>query len=147
MGALADLDGVLTALKTIKEQGVWLEITTLLIPGQNDDPEEVREMCQWIKSDLGSDTPLHFSRFYPQYRLRNVPPTPVSTLKKAREIGLEAGLHYVYVGNVPGDEGENTICPKCGDVVIRRIGYTIRENKLRGGNCSSCGYRIAGVWK
>ncbi|MCR4439682.1 MAG: AmmeMemoRadiSam system radical SAM enzyme [bacterium] len=138
---------VMDTLLTLKKQGMWTEIVYLVIPTKNDDEGEIREMCQWVASDLGKDTPVHFTRFHPEYRLRNLPPTPVSTLRKAREIGLKQGLHYVYVGNVPGEEGENTFCPHCGKVVIRRVGYTIRENNLKGDRCGSCGGQIAGVWR
>jgi pyruvate formate lyase activating enzyme len=137
---------VMETLVTLKKQKMWTEIVYLVIPTKNDDEGEIREMCQWVVSDLGRETPVHFTRFHPEYRLRNLPPTPVSTLRKAREIGLKQGLHFVYVGNVPGEEGENTFCPHCGKVVIRRIGYTIRENNLKGDRCGSCGGLIAGVW-
>ncbi len=141
------LQPVLDALVQLKSRKMWTEIVYLVIPGKNDDEGELKEMCQWIRHDLGPETPLHFSRFHPQYRLLNIPPTPVETLRKARDIGLKAGLHYVYVGNVPGEEGENTRCPECGKLVIRRVGYTIRENLLKDGKCGSCGATIAGVWE
>ncbi len=137
---------VMDTLVTLKKQKMWTEIVYLVVPTKNDDEGEIREMCQWVASELGKETPVHFTRFHPQYRLRNLPPTPVSTLRKAREIGFKEGLSFVYVGNVPGEEGENTFCPHCGKVVIRRVGYSIRENNLRGDRCGSCGGTIAGVW-
>jgi pyruvate formate lyase activating enzyme len=140
------LNPVLETLKILKEQGVWLEITNLVVPTLNDDPEEIKAMCQWIKDNLGPDVPLHFSRFYPMYKLKNLPPTPIKTLEKAREIALETGLHYVYIGNVPGHEGENTYCPDCGKLLIRRFGFSILENHINNGKCEYCGQEISGVW-
>lgn len=140
------LDTVLETLKILKKSGTWLELTTLVIPTLNDDPSEIKKMCVWIKENLGPETPIHFSRFWPQYKLTNLPPTPTSTLEKIREIALQAGLQYVYLGNLSGHKAENTYCPKCGKVVIRRIGYTVRENNVKKGNCKACGQPIAGVW-
>ena len=141
------LQPVLESLKTIKKEGVWLEVTNLIIPGLNDNPEEIKEMCIWIKKNLGEDTPLHFSRFYPTYKLKNLFPTPVESLEKAREIALNVGLKYVYIGNVPGHSGEITYCPKCGKVLVRRIGYRILENNIVDGKCKFCGEKIPGRWK
>ena len=138
---------VLDTLVTLKSQGVWTEIVYLTVPTLNDDPQEIRNMVKWILQTLGSDVPLHFSRFYPRYKLKNLPPTPVTTLEKLRNIGLDGGLHYVYMGNVPGHEGENTICPNCRKTVIRRVGYRIFENHTVGGACSFCGQTIPGVWE
>ena len=144
---MGELQPVLDTLVLLKKRNMWTEIVYLVIPTKNDDPGELTEMCQWIASDLGPETPVHFSRFYPQYRLRNLPPTPVKTLKTAREIGLKQGLQFVYVGNVPGDEGESTFCPACGEVVIRRWGYTILQNNLKNGACANCSAKIPGVWR
>ncbi len=141
-----ELKTVLNTLKILKEKKVWLEITTLLVPGQNDSHEDLSALCRWVKENLGEDTPIHFSRFFPMYKLQDLPPTPVATLKKARDIALKAGLKYVYIGNVPGHEGENTICPVCGQTLIRRLGYTILENRLRNGTCPQCGAEIPGLW-
>jgi len=140
------LSPVLGTLKTLKSEGVHLEITNLVIPTQNDDPETVRKMCAWIKSELGADTPLHFSRFYPLYKLRNLPPTPVTTLERNRKIAMETGLEYVYIGNVPGHEGERTYCPKCKKILIFRQGYYITEVNLNKGKCKFCGQPISGIW-
>ena len=137
---------VLETLKTLKEENIHLEITNLMIPTKNDDRGMVQEMCLWIKEELGPDIPLHFSRFYPLYKLTKLPPTPVSTLEKARALALSAGLQYVYIGNVPGHEGWNTFCPECGQTVIQRTGYMIREIHLNHGQCAFCGRRIAGIW-
>lgn len=140
------LKPVLDALVTIKNSGVWLEIVNLLIPGKNDSLDEISKMCQWIKSNLGADVPLHFTRFFPLYKLNNLPPTPVRTLEQARKTGLDEGLHYVYVGNMPGHTGNHTYCPKCGKTVIERIGFTVKTTGLKNGKCASCERSIAGVW-
>lgn len=142
----ATLGPVLNTLKILKESGVHLEITTLVLPGFNDDPETLKRMCLWIKDNLGADTPLHFSRFFPLYKLAALNPTPVETLEKAREIALASGLKYVYVGNLAGNPAEQTYCPKCKKVVIRRAGYMISEVNLTDGKCKFCGEKIAGVW-
>ncbi len=137
---------VLRTLKTLKGKGIHLEITNLVIPTHNDTPETVRKMCAWIKDELGADTPIHFSRFYPLYKLRNLPPTPVTTLERNRKIAMEAGLEYVYVGNVPGHEGERTYCPQCKKLLIFRQGYSIGEVNLSKGKCKFCGKPIYGIW-
>ena len=147
MGALAELEPVLQTLKTVKANGVWLEITNLIIPGQNDDPAEIRAMCLWIKENLGADVPLHFSRFMPAFRLENLPPTPVEKLEEAYRIARDAGLKYVYVGNYAGNPHEDTYCPGCGGVVVERSGYRVAGKKLSGAKCAICGYEIAGVWE
>ncbi len=146
MGLFAKLDPVLETLKTIKNEGVWLEITNLVIPGENDDPEKIREMCVWIKENLGDDVPLHFSRFMPTYKLANLPPTPLSTLEQAYRIAKDVGLKYVYIGNVPMHPAENTYCPGCGKISIKREGYRIAENNIPGGVCKFCGYKLEGIW-
>jgi pyruvate formate lyase activating enzyme len=140
------LDPVLETLKTLKQKHIHVEITNLIIPTKNDDMSMVREMCLWVKTELGSDTPIHFSRFYPLYKLKNLPPTPVSTLEEARKVALSSGLEYVYVGNVPGHEGENTFCPRCKKMIIQRTGFMIGEVHLNGGKCKYCGKPIPGMW-
>jgi pyruvate formate lyase activating enzyme len=137
---------VLDTLVFLKERGIWTEIVYLVVPTYNDGETEIRNMVEWVGKHLGPDVPVHFSRFYPQYKLKNLPPTPVSTLEKARRIGLEAGLHYVYLGNVPGHAGESTTCPACGRLVITRTGYSILENRLKSGKCGYCGNPVSGVW-
>ncbi len=141
-----ELHPVLETLKTLKKEKVHLEITNLIIPTKNDDLSVLREMCLWIKRELGADTPIHFSRFYPLYKLKSLPPTPVSTLDKAREAASSAGLEYVYVGNIPGHAGENTFCPKCKKMIIQRTGYMVGEVNLRDGKCRYCGKPIPGIW-
>ncbi|MDD5005043.1 MAG: AmmeMemoRadiSam system radical SAM enzyme [Candidatus Omnitrophica bacterium] len=141
------LEAVLNTLKILKKNKVWLEITNLVIPTLNDDFGEIREMCVWIKENLGPDTPVHFSRFVPQYKLTNLYATPVSTIEKAREIAMAAGLNFVYIGNVPGNLAESTYCPKCKKPVIRRVGYAVLEINLDSqGRSKCCGYPIPGVW-
>ncbi|MGQ9485128.1 MAG: AmmeMemoRadiSam system radical SAM enzyme [Desulfosoma sp.] len=140
----ARLEPVLETLRGMKRLGIWLEVTTLLIPGLNDDPQELKELAEFLVS-LGPETPWHVSRFHPTYRLTDRPPTPVATLRQAREIGLKAGLHYVYTGNVPGDEGENTYCPQCGAVIFKRHGFSTKPQGILRGICEACGARIHGV--
>ncbi len=141
-----ELSPVLETLKTLKREKVHLEITNLVIPTKNDEMTVVKEMCFWIKKELGADTPIHFSRFYPLYKLKTLPPTPISTLDKARAVAYAAGLEYVYVGNVPGHEGENTFCPKCKKRIIQRTGYMVGEVNLKAGRCKYCGKPIPGIW-
>ena len=122
-----------------------MEITTLLIPGFNDDAAQLQELTAFIVRELGIDTPWHVSRFFPTYRLLDRPPTPVSTLHRAREIGRQAGLRYVYEGNTPGGEGENTRCPACSELIIERYGFAVVSNRLTNGHCPTCRAVIAGV--
>jgi pyruvate formate lyase activating enzyme len=103
-------------------------------------------MCRWIMDEVGPETPLHFSRFYPLYQLKRLPPTPLSTLQRARDLALSAGLSYVYIGNVPGHEAWNTFCPRCEKMIIERIGYMIKDNRVIEGKCQYCGKPIAGIW-
>jgi len=141
-----ELAPVLESLRLLKRAGVHLEITNILIPTLNDDIGSIRRMCAWIRDELGADVPLHFARFYPLYRLANLPQTPVSSLDRARETALEEGLRYVYVSRVTGHAGENTYCPNCGEVVIGRVGFIIDEVNLSAGHCSHCGEAIPGRW-
>ena len=141
-----ELTPVLETLKTLKREKVHLEITNLIIPTKNDEISVLKEMCLWIKKELGTDTPIHFSRFYPLYKLKTLPPTPVSTLERARAVALSVGLEYVYVGNIPGHEGENTFCPKCKKMIIQRTGYMVGEINLKDGKCRYCGKPIPGIW-
>ena len=141
-----ELRPVLETLKILKKEGVHLEITNLMIPTKNDDIDGVREMCLWIKKELGPETPIHFSRFYPLYKLRTLPPTPVSTLERARAVALSVGLEYVYLGNIPGHEAEHTYCPGCQKRIIQRTGYMVGEIHMKSGKCKFCGKPISGVW-
>jgi len=138
------LQPVLDTIKLYKSLGVWVEVTTLVIPTLNDSEEDFREIAEFVKS-VGVDIPWHISQFYPAYKLPDLPPTPVTTLRKAREIGLDVGLRYVYEGNVPGEGGENTYCYQCGELLIRRYGFQILENKIRDSRCPSCGAKIDGI--
>jgi len=142
----AGLQPVLDSMKAMKQLGIWLEVTTLVIPGLNDDSAELRDAAQFVAQELGVDTPWHISRFFPAYKMKDVPPTPLETLQRARQIGLEEGLHYVYVGNIPDDSGQNTYCPRCDHLLVRRQGYRIAENDIREGRCLACDTPIAGVW-
>lgn len=141
-----DLEKVLETLKILRNEFVHLEITNLIVTGLNDSAEEIRQMCLWIKENLGAQTPLHFSRFWPMYKLINLAPTPLKTLETAKAAAESAGLKYVYIGNVPGHKGESTFCPVCGRNLIERIGYTIKENNLAQGSCKYCNAKIPGVW-
>ncbi len=143
----ATLKPVQNALILAKAAGVHVEVTNLVIPTLNDKPEEIRELARWTRANLGAETPLHFSGFYPRYQMRNLPPTSLATLETARQIGLSEGLHYVYIGNVASREGQNTYCPGCKKLLIERSGYTILQNRLKDGLCPDCGKEIYGVWK
>lgn len=142
----ASLEPVLRTLKIFKEEGVWLEITNLVVPSWTDDLATIGRMCDWLAKNGLSSCPLHFSRFVPLYKLSQLPSTPVSTLEKAREIALKAGMQYVYVGNVPGHEAQNTYCRKCGELVVERRGFSVLKNSLSAGSCPACGEKIPGVW-
>lgn len=139
----ARLEPVLESLRHISRTDIWLEVTTLVIPGVNDSDDELKSIADFIVG-LGPHIPWHVSRYYPNYEF-DAPPTPVETLARARRIGLDAGLRYVYTGNLPGDEGENTYCPGCGEVVIGRVGYRILSNRVRNHKCPDCGTLIDGV--
>ena len=141
----AKLGPVLKTLETMKETGVWLEVTTLLIPGLNDSTEELKEIAQFL-ANLDPNIPWHISRFHPTYRLTHIPSTPPERIQRARDLGYEAGLNYVYTGNLPGDEGEKTFCHKCGELIIDRLGFIVTQNKVKKGLCLKCGEKIPGVW-
>jgi len=140
----ARLQPVLDILTRLKSLGIWLEVTTLVIPGLNDDPSELRDAAQFVARDLGPDTPWHISRFFPAYEMTDVHPTPLDSLRRTREIGLQNGLRYVYCGNEAGEI--NTFCHACGRLLIRRSGFAVLENNVRPGNrCPDCGTVVAGV--
>jgi len=141
------LQPILDTLVTIRKQGRWLEIVYLTVPTLNDREAEIRDMSRWIKAELGPDVPIHFTRFTPLYLLKNLPPTPVETLERAKAVADAEGLHYVYIGNVPGHPAENTYCPKCHHLVIERAGFTIKQMNLRKGKCQNCQNPIPGVWQ
>lgn len=140
------LQPVLEALKIYRDSGVWLEITNLIIPSWTDKPEEIAAMCKWLGENGFKDTPIHFSRFYPVYKLEQLPPTPVELLKNAAKIAAGEGLRYVYTGNVPGNELADTLCPECGSILISREGFRIVFNNITKGKCHKCGKDIRGVW-
>ncbi|MGC2197614.1 MAG: AmmeMemoRadiSam system radical SAM enzyme [Terriglobales bacterium] len=142
-----ELKPVLDTLLTIRRQGTWTEIVYLVVPTLNDSDNEFRALARWIKSELGTEVPIHFTRFYPLYRLRNLPPTPLETLQRAKAIADAEGLHYVYIGNIPGHTAENTYCPKCRRLLIERAGFTIVQMNLRKGKCQYCQHAIPGRWQ
>src|SRR5271157_5589014 len=142
-----ELKPVLNALVTIRESGTWNEVVYLVVPTLNDSDEEFRGLARWIRAELGRDVPLHFSRFHPEYLLKNLPPTPLPTLERAKAICDAEGLNYVYIGNVPGHPAENTWCPKCRRIVVERAGFTVRALHLDAGKCHFCQQAIPGIWK
>lgn len=141
----ARVEPVLNAIEMHKKLGIWTEVTTLVIPTLNDSEENLRGIAEFIK-EQSPEIPWHISGFYPAYQLIDLPPTPKETLRKAREIGLEVGLRYVYQGNVPG-EGDNTYCYNCGELLIERYGYRVIENNLKDARCPNCDVEIDGVWE
>ena len=140
------LQPVLDSLKTMKKMDVWLEITNLIIPGLNDSLKTIEKMCEWIKKELGPDTPLHFSRFFPDYLMKDYPPTAENTLLKAAATAKKAGLNYVYIGNIMIPEWANTYCPRCKELAIERKVFEVSKNRLKNGKCF-CGEKIEGIWK
>ncbi len=139
------LQPVLDTLQLMKKLGIWVEVTTLLVPGYCDDEKTIRSIADYIREHLGVETPWHISRFYPHYRLHGVPATPLHVLRRAREIGVEAGLRYVYCGNAPGDVGEHTFCYRCGALLIERIGFEVLNDKISAGHCPVCQAEIDGI--
>lgn len=144
---LTHLQPVLDTLQWLrKETRVWFELTTLLIPTLNDSDDEIRQLADWVVTNLGEDVPLHFTAFHPDFKLRTLPATPPSTLHRARSLAMEAGLHYVYEGNV-FSEAAHTLCPGCGEILLRRSWHSVLENNLLHGSCSHCGLEIPGQWE
>lgn len=142
----ARLQPVLDNIRRFHELGIWIEVTTLVIPGHNDSDEELRGIAEFLVS-VDPNIPWHVTQFYPAYRLLDRAPTPVATLRRARQIGLEAGVRYVYEGNVPGEGGENTYCHQCHTLLIARFGFTLLQNRLRDGRCPDCNVEVPGVWR
>jgi len=140
----ARLEPVKETIIRMKTRGIWVEVTTLLLPGENDGPEELKDLAGWL-AGVGEDIPWHISRFHPRYKYTQGQPTPASSIQQAREIGLAAGLRYVYAGNIWGDVGEKTYCHACHELLIDRTGYTIQANRLEGGACPKCRTPLAGV--
>jgi len=141
-----ELKPVLDALVTLRKTGVWNEIVYLVVPTLNDSEAEFKGLARWVKSELGPDVPLHFTRFHPEYLLKNLPPTPIETLERAKAIADAEGLHFVYIGNVPGHPAESTYCPHCRQKVVERTGYEIASIHLHHGKCEFCKTTIPGVW-
>ncbi len=142
----ARLEPVLTCLKALVAAGIWVEVTTLVVPGMNDSPQELRDIANFIAGQLGPAVPWHVSRFHGDYKMTGAAATPIETLQLACRLGREAGLKYVYSGNVPGEADESTRCPACGEMLVSRMGYTIRANHLKDGACLKCSEKIEGVW-
>lgn len=141
----AKLQPVLDTIAYIaKETNIWMEITTLLLPGENDSDDELKKLADFLVTKAGPDVPWHISRFYPQYKYVDSVPTPLDSLERAMQIGRAAGLHYVYFGNVPGSKSENTLCYNCGEMLIERAGYRISANRITNSSCPDCGAKIAG---
>ena len=140
------LQPILNTFKNLHREGVWFEMTTLVVPTYVDDIEMIKRMCGWILKELGPDYPLHFLRFFPHYKLTRLPATPIETLEALRDLALQEGIHYVYLGNVPGHEGCHTYCHQCHKILIERKGYLIAQYNLVNGNCRFCGTSIPGRW-
>jgi pyruvate formate lyase activating enzyme len=131
----------------LREHDLDLRLTErLIVPTLNDSPDEIRQMSKWVVEHLGPDVPMHFTRFHPTYRVTNLPPTPVETLERCREIALESGVHYVYAGNVPMHPGENTYCHCCKEELIRRVGFRIVSNRIKNDKCPESSTPIPGIW-
>ncbi len=141
------LSPVLETLKILRQKNVWTEIVHLVIPTLNDKKEDLSRLVDWILTNLGPDVPLHFSRFWPQYQLKNLPPTPIETLDMAWRMARRMGVRYAYVGNIPDHEGNNTYCPNDGKLLIGRKGYSVVENNMDAGRCKFCGTMIPGIWQ
>jgi pyruvate formate lyase activating enzyme len=141
------LQPVLDTLKFLKDSGIWLEIINLVIPDWSDNFDMIKEMCDWLAENGFNNYPLHFSRFQPLYKLAQLPPTPAETLVKARKIAMDAGINYVYIGNIPGNDAQNTYCPKCKKLLVERKGFLVTKNNILESKCPSCGNQIAGIWK
>ncbi len=142
--AVPDNTPILNNIKLAHELGIHVEVTNLIIPGYNDKEEMIKDICRFLIDEVSNEIPLHFTRFYPHYKMLDVPPTPVKTLERAREIALGEGMKYVYIGNVPGHEAENTYCPNCKKLLIRRLGFEVLEYNIENGRCKFCNEKIFG---
>jgi pyruvate formate lyase activating enzyme len=142
----AELEPVLRSIKQVAASGTHLELVNLVVPTLNDSERMLTELAKWVVGEVGPDVPVHFTRFHPDYQLRNLPPTPIATLERARNIALDRGLRYAFVGNVPGHPGNHTYCPSCHEVVIQRSGFFVVQTSLEDGRCKACQCEIAGVW-
>ncbi len=141
-----ELKHVLETLRRLRKHGTWTEIVALVIPTQNDAEAEIRALARFVRDEVGEETPVHFTRFHPSYRLQNLPSTPVPTLERCRAVAMGEGLRFVYIGNVPGHPAESTYCPGCGKVLVRRVGMAVVENRLKAGTCPDCRRAIPGIW-
>jgi pyruvate formate lyase activating enzyme len=142
----SQLEPVLRTLQQVHLSDAHLEIVNLVVTTLNDDMDDIRRMCQWIRDSLSDEVPLHFTRFFPAYKLTSLPPTPIETLEGAAHIADEEGLKFVYIGNVPGHERNNTFCPECGETIIERVHFSVMSLDVEGGKCSFCGHEIPGIW-
>jgi pyruvate formate lyase activating enzyme len=142
----ATLKPVLESLVTARSLGKHVEVINLLIPTLNDSDNDLRRLCRWMVENLGPEIPLHFSRFFPNYRMKNLPPTPAEALVRAREIAKAEGLYHIYIGNILMPDGENTFCPRCGDLIVERRGFSILKNVIQNGKCPNCSEEIYGIW-
>jgi pyruvate formate lyase activating enzyme len=142
----AELQPVLRSIKQIAKSGIHLEIVNLVVPTLNDSEPMLRALSEWIMGELGPDVPVHFTRFHPDYQLLNLPATPIAALERARDLALKQGIHYAFVGNVPGHPGNHTYCPSCGKIVIKRNSFFVEEMNVKNGHCLFCGRAIAGIW-
>jgi len=140
------LEPILATAERFKEKKKWVEITYLVIPGYSDSITEIKNFCNWVLESLDEFTPVHFLRFFPAFKMRNLPPTPLKTLEKCWNLARDLGLKYVYIGNVPGHEGNNTYCHNCGYLLIKREGFFISQNKISNGKCPNCKTKIPGFW-
>ncbi len=137
---------ILDSLKILKQQGVWLEITNLIVPDVNDDKKLIKKLIIWVKENLGADVPLHFSAFYPAYQMLDKTPTSPNIVKEARRLAIKEGLNYVYTGNIHDEEGSITYCPSCKKALIKRAGFSVTENNISEGKCKFCEEKIPGIW-
>ena len=140
------LQSVLDTMKIIHEEKIWLEIVNLVIPTHNDSAEEIHQLCNWIVDNLGNDIPLHFSKFHPQYLMQNLPSTSIQSLKDCYKIAKDVGINYVYLGNIPQQETDDTFCPKCGNLLIKRKGFVAEIENIQNGKCMKCDEKIPGIW-
>jgi pyruvate formate lyase activating enzyme len=143
----ASLSPVLRTIKQIAKSKTHLEIVNLVVPTLNDSDKMMSELVNWLANEVGNNVPIHFTRFHPDYKLLNLPPTPISTIEQARDMAMSKGIHYAFVGNIPGHEGNNSYCPSCRKAIINRNGFFVTENNIKNGKCGFCGTTIAGVWK
>jgi len=140
------IEPVQESIEYYKKKGIWLELTNLIIPGLNNSPEQLTWLCSWIADNVGTEVPLHFSRFFPMYKLDHLMPTPPEDLLLARQIASDAGINYVYIGNLAVMDGGNTRCPECNALLIERLGFSVAANKVKGGKCL-CGAPVNGIWQ